>query len=86
MNTRILDDIAQRLVGLLPPQLGSLRDDMRANFRALLQNRLAELDLVPREEFDAAQDMLAQARAQVDELEHRVAELEARDDATDLNA
>lgn len=85
MDIRDIEDIAERLAGLLPPQVGPIRDELRANFRTVLQSQLARLDLVPREEFDAARDMLTHTREKLDELERQVAALEARDSAADTS-
>ena len=74
---RSIEDIAARLSQALPPQVGPLRDELHANFRAILQSQLAKLDLVPREEFDAAREMLAHTRSKLDTLERQVAALEA---------
>ena len=85
MDIRAIEEIAERLAGLLPPQVGPVRDELRANFRAVLQSQLARLDLVPREEFEATRDMLTHTRAKLDELERQVAELEAHDNSVDTS-
>ncbi len=72
-----IEELAARLAQALPPQAGPLRDEMRANFRAILQSRLSQLDLVAREEFEAAREMLAHTRRRLEVLEHQVAALEA---------
>lgn len=74
---RSIEDIATRLAQALPPQVAPLRDELHANFKAILQSRLAGLDLVPREEFEAAREMLAHTRRKLETLERQVAELEA---------
>lgn len=85
MDRRTIEDIAERLAGMLPPQAGPVRDELRDNFRAVLKSQLSRLELVPREEFDAARDMLAHTREKVDELERQVAALEAGDQVADQN-
>lgn len=77
MDTRAIEDIAERLAGLLPPQAGPVGEELHANFRALLHSQLARLDLVPRAEFDAARDMLSHTRERLEALERQVAALEA---------
>jgi len=77
---RSIEDIAARLSQALPPQLGPIRDELHANFRAILQSQLSRLDLVPREEFEAARDTLAHTRRKLEDLERHVAELEAGKD------
>ncbi|GAB3677299.1 accessory factor UbiK family protein [Salinisphaera aquimarina] len=72
-----IEDLATRLSQALPPQVGPIRDELHANFRAILQSQLARLDLVPREEFEAAREMLAHSRRKLDAMEQRLAALEA---------
>jgi BMFP domain-containing protein YqiC len=52
--------------------------DAEKNLRALLASFFARLDLVTREEFDVQARLLARSREQINALETRVAELEAR--------
>lgn len=80
-----LDDLARRLVDLVPPEarehLGAstreAMDDLSANFKDTLRSGLRRLDLVTREEFDVQRCVLLRTREMVEALEHRVAELEA---------
>jgi hypothetical protein len=44
----------------------------------MLGSAFTKLDLVTREEFEVQREVLAHARARLTELEHRVAELEAK--------
>jgi len=77
MDRQDIDQIALRLVSLVPPGLAQAQQDLRANFQDVLAHGLRRLDLVTREEFDVQSQVLARTRAKVDELERRVAELEA---------
>lgn len=52
--------------------------DIEKNVRALLAQGFSKLDLVTREEFDIQTQVLANARAQLNALEARIAELEAQ--------
>lgn len=80
-----LDDLARRLVDLVPPEarerLGAppreALNDLSANFKDTLRSGLRRLDLVTREEFDVQRCVLLRTREMVEALEHRVAELEA---------
>jgi BMFP domain-containing protein YqiC len=72
-----IDQIALRLVSLVPPGMVDAHKDLRANFRDILAQGLRHLELVTREEFDVQTQVLARTRARVEELERRVAELEA---------
>jgi BMFP domain-containing protein YqiC len=77
MDKQVIDKIAARLVSLVPPGWADAQQDLRANFQDVLAQGLRRLDLVTREEFDVQSQVLARTRAKVDELERRVAELEA---------
>ena len=72
-----IEDIAARLAQALPPQIGPIREEIHANFRAILQSQLSKLDLVPREEFEATREMLAHSRRKLDAMEARLKALEA---------
>jgi BMFP domain-containing protein YqiC len=77
MDKQVIDKMASRLVSLVPPGWADAQQDLRANFQDVLAQGLRRLDLVTREEFDVQSQVLARTRAKVDELERRVAELEA---------
>jgi ubiquinone biosynthesis accessory factor UbiK len=77
MDRQDIDQIALRLVSLVPPGLAEAQKDLRANFHDVLAQGLRRLDLVTREEFEVQSQVLARTRAKVDELERRVADLEA---------
>lgn len=73
---RFAEDLSDRLSSRLPPGLDALREDLRRNFRAIIQSSLDRLDLVSREEFEVQRAVLERARARLGELEQRIAELE----------
>jgi BMFP domain-containing protein YqiC len=52
--------------------------DLQKNLKALLTQQFTRLELVTREEFDTQSKVLARARAKLDELERRIADLEQR--------
>ncbi|MFC1602872.1 accessory factor UbiK family protein [Pseudomonadota bacterium] len=76
IDSKILDDIAQRLAKTVPTGLQVLQDDLKHNLRAGLEAGLAHLDLVTREEFDVQAAVLARTREKLEALEKLVAELE----------
>ena len=77
-DPRLIDDIARRLAGAVPENVAALGRDLEQNFKGVLQSQLAKLDLVTREEFDTQTQVLVRTRARLEELEQRVAQLEAR--------
>ena len=77
MNTPKIDEIVRRLVESVPPGVRAVQRDLESNFRAVLRASLTKLDLVSRDEFDAQMRVLERTRARLEELERRVAALDA---------
>ena len=77
MDPKVIDDLARRLSNAVPAGLREAQQDIEKNFRTLLQNSLAKLDLVTREEFDVQTRVLARTRERLEALEKAIAELEA---------
>ena len=75
MDTKLLDELNRRVKELIA---ASPAKDIEKNLRALLSNALSRLDLVTREEFDVQQDALRHTREKLQQMEARVAELEAK--------
>jgi BMFP domain-containing protein YqiC len=71
----VLEQLQQGLQRL--SEVGPARD-FEKNARALLASAATRLDLVPREEFDAALAQLQAARIKLHALEQRIAALEAQ--------
>ena len=76
-DPKAIDDIASRLAGAIPPGLNNLKEDLEKTFHAILQGALGKLDLVTREEFEVQKLVLAKTRSKLEDLEKRVAEMEA---------
>ena len=74
-QNRMFEELSGRINALLAQTPAK---DAEKNLRALLASFFAKLDLVTREEFEVQARLLAQCREQVNTLEVRVAELEAR--------
>jgi hypothetical protein len=75
-DPRLIDDLARRLAGSVPESVLALRRDLEQNFKGVLQSRLAQFDLVTREEFDVQATVLKRTREKLAALERRLAELE----------
>ena len=75
MDTKILDELNRRVRDLIA---ASPAKDIEKNLRALLSSAFSRLDLVTREEFDIQQEVLRHTREKLQQMEARVAELEAR--------
>ena len=76
-DPKAIDDIASRLAGAIPPGLNNLKEDLEKTFHAILQGALGKMDLVTREEFEVQKMVLAKTRSKLEDLEKRVAEMEA---------
>ncbi len=75
-DPKIFDDFAKKISEGLPPGVKNFQEEMEKNVKTMLQNGIAKLDLVTREEFEVQTQVLARTRSKVDELEKKVAELE----------
>ena len=76
-DNRLLDDLARVASGALGGLQG-FKDEVVARLRDQFERVLADLDMVPREEFDAVKAMAAEARTQNEALAARLAALEAK--------
>lgn len=71
---KILEELGAKLSELAA---NSPARDIERNVKAMLSGAFNRLDLVTREEFEVQREVLAHARARIEELEARVARLEA---------
>ena len=76
-QNRLLDDLARVATGALGVASG-MRQEVEGRLRAQFERILAEMDLVPREEFEVVKAMAAKARQRQEELEARLEDLEKR--------
>ncbi|MGB0670974.1 MAG: accessory factor UbiK family protein [Rhodospirillales bacterium] len=76
-NNRLFDDLA-RVAGGAASTLTGVKEEVEGIFRQRLEKLLADMDLVPRDEFDAVKAMAQKARAENDALSARIAALEAQ--------
>ena len=76
-ENRLLDDLARMANGALNT-LSGLREEIETRVRERVERMLADMDMVPREEFEAIKAMAQKARAEQEDLATRVAALERR--------
>jgi BMFP domain-containing protein YqiC len=79
MEKTSIDVLAASLLDALPREIGGLKADAEANFRAALAGGLRKMDLVTREEFDVQRAVLERTRAKLEALEDRLRMLEDAD-------
>jgi hypothetical protein len=75
MPTNPVETVLTELRKLVPERLGA---NIERNLRAALTGVFERLDLVTREELEVQEQVLARTRARLEEMEKRIAELEAR--------
>ena len=76
-DNRLLDGMA-RFFTNAAGAAQAFKAEMETMMKARFERLIADLDFVPREEFDAVKAMAAKARAENDKLATRVAELEKK--------
>lgn len=76
VDNRLLDDLA-RVASGAAGALSGVREEIEARLKQQFERILAEMDVVPREEFEAVKAMAARARSEQEALEKRVAALES---------
>jgi BMFP domain-containing protein YqiC len=78
INAKKIEDIAKQVTEAIPPGLKNLANDFEEKTKTVLQNKLSQLDVVTREEFDVQTQVLLKTRAQLTQLETKIAELESK--------
>ena len=73
----IFDEIA-KMMSEAAGAVDGVRREAETVARGQLQRLLSDMDLVPREEFEAVRDMAVAAREENERLVARIAQLEAR--------
>lgn len=73
----IFDEIA-KLMSEAAGAVDGVRREAETVARSQLQRLLSDMDLVPREEFEAVREMAIKAREENERLAARIADLEAR--------
>ncbi len=74
LSQKLFDEISNKISETIA---ASPAKDLEKNVKAMMAATFSRMDLVTREEFDIQQEVLAQTRAQLTELERRLAALEA---------
>lgn len=74
-NSRFFDEFARLMTNAAGAAQG-VRQEVDTLFKTQAERVLRDLDVVPREEFDAVRDMAVKARKQNEALEARIVELE----------
>lgn len=73
LSQKLFDEISNKISETIA---ASPAKDLEKNVKAMMAATFSRMDLVTREEFDIQQEVLAQTRAQLTELERRLLLLE----------
>lgn len=76
MPSRIFDDVT-RLAGDAATALNGIKSEVETAVKSRIERALADLDVVPREEFETVRAMAILAREEQERLAARIAALEA---------
>lgn len=76
-QSKFFDDLSKLAQGAIGAA-SSAREEAEASLRAWLDSQMAQMNLVPREDFDAVAEMAEKARTENEALAKRVADLEAQ--------
>ena len=74
---RFFDDLARLANGAVGTLAGA-RNEVEVLFRQRLEAAMAEIDMVPREEFEVVREMARKAREENEQLLQRLEELEQK--------
>jgi len=78
IDPKIFDEMATKLAGIIPSGARDIQQDLEKSIKAILQSKLAKLDLVTREEFDVQKAVLQRTREKLEALEKQVSKLESK--------
>lgn len=78
INVKLIDELARRLTGVLPPGANVLKGDVEKNIRSVLHAAFSKMELVTREEFEVQAQVLQRSREKLEALEKQVSELEKK--------
>lgn len=75
MQTQHINQLADKIESLLPPGIKQVKNDFDEKLKKLLQQQLAKMNFVSREEFDIQTKVLARTREKLEQLEKQVEQL-----------
>jgi len=76
-SNQAMDDIAEKIAGGIR-MLGGLKQGAEAQVRGIVESALSQFDVVTHERMQVQEAMLRKARQELDALNARVADLEAK--------
>lgn len=77
LDPKSISDMAKRLMDALPDTWRQGGEEVERQFKTIIQHSLTKMDVVTREEFDVQAKVLLRTREKLEQLERKMAELEA---------
>ncbi len=78
INAKKIEEIAKQVSESIPPGIKNMASDIEDRTKIVLQRKLAQLDVVTREEFDVQTQVLIKTREKAVALEAKLAEFEEK--------
>lgn len=76
LMAREFEEFVQQFLRLLPRDLSRSREDLEKVVRASMNATFSRMNLITREEFDVQSQLLANTRAELDNLQEKITVLE----------
>lgn len=76
LDNQTINRLSEKIHQLLPPGLQQVKSDFDMRLKTLLQQQLANYEMVSREEFELQQRVLERTREKLESIESRLRELE----------
>jgi len=76
IDHQTINRLSEKINELLPPGLQQVKSDFDARLKSLLQQQLANYEMVSREEFDIQARVLQRTREKLEIIQARLKELE----------
>ena len=81
IDNQTINRISEKINALLPSGLQQVKSDFDAQLKTLLQQQLAQFEMVSREEFEVQEAVLLRTREKLDALEARLETVEKKRNA-----
>ncbi|SEA70544.1 ubiquinone biosynthesis accessory factor UbiK [Alkalimonas amylolytica] len=72
IDPKKVEELAKQIGAVIPARVRQAADDIESKIKVVLQQKLADLDVISREEFDVQRQVLARTREKVEALELQV--------------
>ena len=76
IDNHTINQLSEKINALLPPGLQQVKSDFDARLKTLLQQQLANYEMVSREEFELQARVLERTREKLEVIEARLKELD----------